>query len=165
MKRSMTNRLQLLRKALLATTMGIALLTAQTSNAQTAYKAPGADVKVLGSSNLHDWKMKAENPVCDAKFTVANNQLTAVNALSFTVQVKNLKSGESLMDSRAYSTLNADKYTTITFNLTSGTIERQGSGYLIKANGNLNISGVSRPVTLNANGVLNADKSITVSGS
>lgn len=164
MKTSMSNRLMLLGKAFLTVVMSVAVLTSsQKLNAQTAYKAPGADVKVLGTSNLHDWKMKAENPSATAQFTVANG-ITAINALNFTVNVKNLKSGESLMDSRAYNTLNADKYTTITFNLTSGEVVKQGNGYVIKANGNLTISGVSRPVTLVANGVLNGDKTITVSG-
>lgn len=160
----MSNRLMLLGKAFLTLVMGAAVLTAsQKVNAQTAYKAPGADVKVNGTSNLHDWKMKAEAPAATATFVV-KDQITDLTALNFTVNVKNLKSGESLMDSRAYSTLNADKYTTITFNLTSGEVVKQGNGYVIKANGNLTISGVSRPVTLVANGVLNADKTITVTG-
>jgi len=109
--------------------------------------------------------MKAETPACDAKFVLNASGIVDVNALNFSVLVKNLKSGENIMDSRAYSTLNADKYTTVSFTMTSTDVVKQGNGYVIKANGNLTISGVSRPVTIVANGVLNADKTITVSGS
>jgi polyisoprenoid-binding protein YceI len=164
MKTFIISKRSFIRRLALISAMGATLLGSTTLYAQTAYQAPGADVKILGSSNLHEWKMKAESAACDAKFTVTGNQLTALNALNFTVQVKKLKSGEGLMDSRAYTALNADKYSTITFSLSTGAVERQANGYLIKANGNLNISGVSRPVTLVANGMVNADKSITITG-
>lgn len=147
----------------------IGFVSLQQAQAQTALSARSSDIKVLGTSNLHDWKMRVEKPTCNAQFTVkteGTEQIVALNALYFTMPVKNLKSDESLMDSRTYSTLKAEKHTQIEFKLTSAVVTPQSNNlYLVKASGNLTIAGVSRSVTLIANGKLNPDKTITITGS
>ena len=81
------------------------------------------------------------------------------------MSVKGLKSESELMDSRTYSTLKADKHQKINFKLVSADVTQQGGQYLIKATGNLTIAGVTKSVVLMANGVMNNDKLITVTGS
>src|SRR5580700_9887502 len=75
--------------------------------AQDAYRAADPDIKILGTSNLHNWSMEAKDVTCSAKFTFgptggAPQSLTALDLL---IPIHNLKSGESLMDSRAYTAL------------------------------------------------------------
>jgi polyisoprenoid-binding protein YceI len=122
-----------------------------------------SQIKVLGTSNLHDWDMVANQFTCDGTFTVKNGVLQDVKSLQFSLPVTNLKGKEGLLNTRAYKALNSDKYKTITFKLTDATVVSQQK--LIKATGNLTISGVTKLVTLQANYVVNADESITCKGS
>ncbi|MGV3528199.1 MAG: YceI family protein [Flavisolibacter sp.] len=139
----------------------------QTLTAQ-AYRVQSYTMKVSGTSNLHDWDMKVLNASTNANFTLKANSplmIADLNDLSFSVPVKGLKSEHDLMDSRAYSTLNADKNPTISFKMASAEVAAQGNNqYVIKAHGNLTFNGKTKPVVLTTKGVLNADKSITVTG-
>jgi polyisoprenoid-binding protein YceI len=166
MKTALSARLPIIRQIILTVVLGIvALISSLYVNAQNGVRS--SDIKVLGTSNLHDWKMKAQSTSLSAKFDLkpGTNQLTELSALSFTMPVKGLKSDESLMDSRAYSTLKADKYEKIAFNMSSAVVTPGANNqYVVKATGNLTISGVTKPVTLVANGVVNPDKTITITG-
>ena len=141
------------------------LAFAQISNAQTSYHAGSKpDMTLYGSSTLHNWTMDAHTFAVSAQFTIADNQLTALNALMVVLPVHNLKSDHSSMDDNAYDALKADKYKDIVFKLTSATVTPHGSQYQIAASGNLTIAGATKAVTLNTTAVLNADGSISCSG-
>jgi polyisoprenoid-binding protein YceI len=122
-----------------------------------------SQIKVLGTSNLHDWDMVANQFTCDGSFTVKNGVLQDVTSLQFTLPVTNLKGKEGLLNTRAYKALDAEKFKTITFKLTDATVVPLQK--IIKATGNLTISGVTKVITLQANYVVNADESITCKGS
>jgi len=48
----------------------------QKALAQTQYKiAQSSQIKVAGSSNLHDWTMQATSFACEGTFTLKNGQL------------------------------------------------------------------------------------------
>lgn len=122
-----------------------------------------SSIKVLGTSNMHDWNMVADNFTCEGNFTVKNGVLQDVTSLQFSLPVINLKGKESLLNSRAYKVLNAEKFKTITFKLTNATVN--STQKVINATGNLTISGVTKVVSLKTNYVVNADQSITCRGS
>src|ERR1700733_3290967 len=96
--------------------------------AQDTYKiinSGNGDIKVLGTSNLHNWTMEAKGISCSANFNFSpgtSDQVQSLFSLNLTVPVQNLKSGESLMDSRAYASLKSAKFNSIVFILTSATI-------------------------------------------
>jgi polyisoprenoid-binding protein YceI len=159
MKNSSTPRKALM--ALLVVFLGLGL-NAQTFNARLNQSS----IKVSGTSNLHNWTMVGNGFGSEAQFTMQSAQLAAINELIMTIPVKNIKSNEGLLNSRAYKAMNADKYQNVIFQMTSSSITPQGNNqFLIKANGRLTISGVTRDVALTANGALAADKSMTISGS
>ena len=134
------------------------------AHAQTAYKvAAGSQIKVSGTSNMHDWNMLSSDFTCQGNFVMKEGDLQDVNALVFSLPVANLKSKDKLMDTRAYKALNEEKFKTISFKLTDATVIPQQK--IIKATGDLTISGVTRPVTIQSAYVLNADQSITYKGS
>jgi polyisoprenoid-binding protein YceI len=144
------------------------VLVAATTNAQAPYRVGGSPSMTLyGTSTLHDWTMTTHSFTANGEFTISpDNQLASLNSLTVVLPVKNLKSEHSGMDDNAYDALHADKNKDITFKLTSADITPQGGNkYGIAAHGNLSIAGATKPVTLNANGVLNADQSLSVSGS
>lgn len=139
-------------------------LTSQQLKAQTNYTvAPGSQISVAGTSNLHDWTMEASKFSCDGKLTVAGGQLKDINALTFVLAVKNLKSKESLMDTRAYKALNEESHANMTFKLTDATVVEAQK--LVKVTGNLTISGVTKAITIQSNYVVGSDESVTFKGS
>ena len=141
--------------------LGLSLLTLKT-NAQTAMKiAPGSQIKVNGTSNIHDWTMAAGSFSCDARFTLKQNQVQDVTALSFVLPVKNLKGKEDLLNSRAYKAMKEDAHKNISFKMTSGSVAQN----IIKVNGTLTIAGVAKPVALQAKATVNADGTVTCVGS
>lgn len=137
---------------------------AQQAQSQTPYKTiTTSQIKVLGTSNLHDWDMTANSLTCEGTFQVKGGVLQDISALQFSMPVTNLKSKESLMNTRAYKALNADTYKTITFKLTDASVVPAQK--IVKVNGNLTISGVTQPITLQSSYVINADESLTFKGS
>lgn len=152
---SVINRLFLI---LLVLSSGFAAMQA---NAQTAMKiAPGSQVKVNGTSNIHDWTMAAGSFSSDARFTLKQNQLQDVTALTFVLPVKNLKGKEDLLNSRALKALKADQHSQIIFKLLSA----ESAGKMIKATGSLTIAGVTREIPIAVNYQVNADESVTITG-
>jgi len=139
--------------------------------AQDLYKLSGSkenSIKVLGTSNVHDWTMEAQNPTAEALFsTLASDEdiPKSLNSLSFSVGAKSLKSDRTSMDNRTYKTIKADTYPKITFKLVSSVITPvRKNVFLIKATGTLTIAGTSKTILMQVNGSMNGDNSITCSG-
>lgn len=127
--------------------------------AQTPYKiTEGSQIKVLGTSNLHDWTMVSKVFSCEGSFAVKGDQLQDVTALNLVIPTKSLKSNESVMDNRAYKTLKAEQFSNIIFKLTSATVNAQQK--LIKANGNLTIAGFTTVISLQINYVMSGNEII-----
>jgi polyisoprenoid-binding protein YceI len=155
---------------LLSCILFISFISAVSVKAQGAYKlSNSADnvVKVLGSSNVHDWTMIAQNPVCEADFTSAIGDIPkALKSFTFSVDAKSLKSEHSSMDDRTYKTIKADEFPKIIFKLTAATVTPGAKDkFTINATGNLTIAGVTKLITLQVNGDLKSDNTITCSGS
>jgi hypothetical protein len=128
-----------------------------------------ADIKVSGTSNLHDWTMEAKDISCSATFNFLpgnNGEPKSLTTLTLSVPVLQLKSGKSSMDSKAYAALNAKKYSAIVFEMTTATIvPGQKNQFQVKTTGNLSIAGVTKSVTMDVTGTVNANGTITCSGS
>ena len=131
--------------------------------------AQQARIQIRGTSNLHNWTMQTTDLVCNAKFQFpAGNdpQPDLLTELFLEVPVKNLKSGESLMDSRAYKALKATNFPNITFVLTSAIIVPTATDpFRIKSTGDLSIAGVTNPVSMDVGCTVNPDRTIVCSGS
>jgi polyisoprenoid-binding protein YceI len=88
-------------------------------NAQQAKLNNNAsNLKVIGTSNIHDWDMTAENVSGEVSFEKENNALTAISKLTLEVKVEGLKSGKRGLDGNAYKALDSKKYPEIKYALT-----------------------------------------------
>lgn len=107
-------------------------------------------LEVLGTSNLHDWELKATSFHGKATFITEENQLKAVENLSFTLAVEGLESGKSGMDKNTWKALKSKDHKEISFRADKATtITETGTGnYQVEMTGNLNIAGVSKKVPL-----------------
>jgi polyisoprenoid-binding protein YceI len=106
-------------------------------------------ITINGTSNLHDWKSKAEQ-INGELVLSGDNQ---VKSFRLDIPVKSIKSGEKLMDSKTYETFDANKHPNIAFRLTDVTnLQINGSNVNVVFNGNLTMAGTTRKVTIKANG-------------
>ena len=135
-----------------------------------AYKlVPGKEVsiKVLGSSNVHDWTEVTSAIESTGEFKIGDeNQIQALENFNLAVTAKSLKSEHDMMDTRTYKAIKADQFPKITFKLESAVITPvQKAKVNIKATGNLTIAGVTQNVVLEVVATVNADNTITCTGS
>jgi polyisoprenoid-binding protein YceI len=144
----------------------------QCTQAQATYKiqdTKGIDMKLSGTSTLHNWVMNAKNTTGAAQFGfkgTGDTQLSSLTSLNFSLIVTDLKSGESGLDKNAYKALKADKFKNIDYNLTSAVIMPESEGkYLIKTKGKLTIAGVTKETDMDVYAVVNKNGSITCTGS
>jgi len=127
--------------------MLVMLFVMQVSVAQTyTLNNATSSLQVDGTSNLHDWDIKAENQKGKLTVTLDNGKVTEIKDLSFTVLTESLKSGKSGMDKNTYKALNAKKYKDITFKLTNVKSLDCGSSSNCKVTvtGNLTIAGTTK---------------------
>ncbi len=122
---------------------------------------------ISGTSTLHEWDMKAAKGEVNAVFTFdAKGQITGLSSLTVTVPAEALKSEHSGMDKNAYKALKTSANPTITFVLTSATVTPiDANSVTVKATGKLTIAGFTKEIVLVTVCKVNADKSVSVSGS
>jgi hypothetical protein len=138
---------------------------AYTAIAQVQYQQKNDfNLTINGTSTMHDWEMKTSKIACNATFTFyEDGELGGLTLLNFTMPAQSLKSERTGLDAVAYRALKTSKYPTITFNLISATVSREGT--LIKCRGSLTVAGETREIELVASSRVNADKSINIRGS
>lgn len=141
--------------------MLLILLFANGAKAQVNYTASGVTIKVSGTSNLHDWDVKSSTATVSATITVGPaGAITALSALNFTTPVDALKSEHSGMDKNTYKALKKDANPNISFLLKTATV----TGNTIKCHGVLTIAGKGVETDVFVSYKVNADKTITVTG-
>jgi polyisoprenoid-binding protein YceI len=145
------------------------MLSPQVMMAQSSYKlASDKDntIKVLGTSNIHDWTMTAKDVESSGVFKFnSSNELIDVASLKFTVVAKSLKSEKSSMDNRTYKSIKADQFPKITYQLTFATVTMtQANKYSIQTTGILTIAGKTQTIAMKVTALLNADRSISIHG-
>ena len=96
---------KLLVRSFVSTIMFLAPATMYVSNAgaQTPFQSKSVTISLTGTSTLHDWEMKAGQGKSEGEFTIdANNKITAISKLNFTLPAKSLKSEHTMMDNNTY---------------------------------------------------------------
>ncbi|WP_158996274.1 YceI family protein [Mucilaginibacter sp. L196] len=146
----------------------IFLAMPQLVTAQATYKlvqSPNVTIKVLGSSNVHDWTMASTAMESQGDFTFVGDKLQALHVFSFHLAVKSLHSDHASMDDRTYKSVNASKYPNISYKLTSAVVTPIGGNkYLIKTKGDLTIAGATQPISMDVTATVGADNTITCTG-
>lgn len=130
----------------------IMLFIVQISVAQTYHLNNAASsLRIDGTSNLHDWDVKAENQKGKLSLEIDNGKVTKIQELHFSVVAESLKSGKSGMDKNTYKALNTDKHKDMTFKLTNvKNINCASSGNCkVTVTGNLSIAGTTKPIDIN----------------
>ncbi|APS37799.1 MULTISPECIES: YceI family protein [Salegentibacter] len=136
------------------------LLTAGNMFGQNFKMDNSSEIIVEGTSNIHDWEMKATSKQGGATITTEDGKLTGISKLQVSIPAESLESGKGGMDKNAYKALNTDKYKNIEFKLDEvKKIEANGSNsYKVNGLATLKISGVSKQVPVEFTAKLNGNK-------
>lgn len=121
-------------------------------NAQN-YKLNNEATKIIveGTSNIHDWDLKAEKCSGELSLKTEEGKLQEIEKLNFSLAAESLKSGKSGMDKNTYKALKTENCKNIDFSLEKvNSLEQASAGiYNIKAAGTLQIAGVKKKISLN----------------
>ena len=141
-------------------------------SAQSNYKISDSkenDMKMSGTSTLHDWDMNARTVTGEAQFDIeegSNNKLVALQSLTFSLVVLNMKSDNKGLDKNAYKALKTNQYKNISYKLGSAKITPdKESQYLLNTLGSLTVAGVTKEIAMDVYCHINIDGSITCKGS
>ncbi|WP_116105138.1 YceI family protein [Lewinella sp. IMCC34191] len=141
------------------------------ANAQATYAVAGdrdVNVRLLGTSTVHDWEMKASSVTGEAEFVFSPGnaqELTALPALTFSLAVKDLRSESNSMDNNAYDALRAEEYERIDYLLASAAVSPETGGFLLKTKGKLTIAGTTRDIVMDVHLSVDQDGTVTCRGS
>lgn len=102
------------------------------------------ELKVSGTSSLHDWEMPSSIATGSMKATEAGGKLTQIQSLSITMPAESIKSGKKGMDKKAYEALKTDRNKNVTFELKSAS----KAGDIWTLAGTFNIAGTAKQVSL-----------------
>lgn len=137
----------------------------------------------LNLSEIHEFKIDGDSNVrtWDADVTQADGSIVLVGVESFTldaftpetfqsmnltIPVNGIESDSGRLTSNLQGYLKEDDFPEITFNLTEVTsVEIDGDKAIISATGVVNAAGVDQEVSMSVEAVVNADNTVTFSGS
>src|SRR5690606_24612444 len=110
---------------------------------QATYQlAPQPELKITGTSTLHDWEMVSKEATGEATLEVQDSKLQAVQKLTIVMPAESIKSGKAAKDNNAHAALDDKKYTVIRFVLNRMILAGAHSWHV---KWNFNFSGVTNP--------------------
>lgn len=136
--------------------------------AQNTYALRSVNMKILGSSTIHDWTVLVSKASGTGTITLESNKLKDINALQLIIPVKELKSEKksSKMDEKIYESLKAKSFADISFKLSRIVALPTGSNDIsLTAVGIITIAGVSREETLKVQAKVMENRLVSFSGS
>jgi len=98
------------------------------------------DLKVSGTSTLHDWEMPSKQGTGTMTATITNGKISEISSLVIEMPAESIKSGKKGMDKIAYDALKTSKHKNVKFVLESAT--KNGSKW--KFSGKFTIAGTTK---------------------
>jgi polyisoprenoid-binding protein YceI len=142
-----------------------AVFIANESRAQAKYFSYETEIKIKGTSTLHDWEMSSAEGNTEATINFTG-PVPQILALKFLLPSESLKSSNAALNKNAYKSLKTQKYRWIAFTLSTSDITELGeNNFKIRSTGILDIAGVAKEIEINALCKVEPDGSLTCEGS
>ena len=136
-----------------------------------AIDTEASDMKISGTSNLHDWQADVNTiygrVVVKRALMRGNASADAIEDVFIRITVEDIRSDNNQLTKNMHKALNAEKQKYITFQLADAEVESASDNFQIAAEGNLKVAGTTRTVELeNVNARFSEDRSkLYLSGS
>jgi hypothetical protein len=144
------------RRAAVGLVLLLAVAPLRAADAVKYVGKPGSQVKIEGTSNIHDWTVKGQIisgfMEVSPDFEKDLKALTPVPKVDVSIPVRSLKSDNGKMDEVMQEHMNMKQYKTITYQLTALTLKGDPKGpngpaeYTSK--GDLTVSGVKKAIEM-----------------
>lgn len=133
----------------------------QFSFAQKTYQLQNTpDLKVSGTSSLHDWVMPSNEASGTMKAEAESEKLMKITAIDVKMPAESIKSGKKAMDKKAYKAMKTNKHKFVEFSLDNAT--KSSDTWTLK--GTFSIAGKAKKVNIKAKEVSNSG-AFTLKGS
>lgn len=152
----MKNKIKMLSWFLLLAAGSIAL-------AGPAWKISKTEMKILGTSNLHDWEMKVMEAESQHEILLNNGQLI-IKKVELTIPVNSIESGYAIMNNKTREALNASLFPEIRFVGGENILTVSGNSFKGSIKGRLHIAGKTREVEIPINGYVTSERNLTITG-
>ncbi len=130
---------------------------------QYILQAEKSSITIRGTSNLHDWEMKATDFSGKMMIKSESGRIQAIYEVYLSVSSESVVSNSKIMNSKAHDALKSEQFPRITYESVNVSIDTSTANIFIgKTTGIVNIAGKSIQViipfkgTINGNGILQA---------
>ena len=143
-------------KALFSLALLLAIAPAQAADTVKYVAQPGSEVKIDGTSNIHDWTVKGQiisgYMEVSSAFDKDLKTLTPLPKVDVTIPVRSLKSGNKRMDEVMQEHMNFKEHKDIKYQLTGMTLKgepKSANGPAeYTSTGDLTVSGVKKSIEM-----------------
>ena len=123
----------------------------------------GTEVKITGTSSVHDWEMIVNVSKVGMQVTLDGSSLKSIENVTFSCKATDIKSDNNLMDKKTYEALKADAFPEIKFTSASTSdLIIEGKKFKGSLKGKLNVAGQVRDVIIPFTGTINENNTLTV---
>ena len=134
---------------------------------QNTYALRSVNMKILGTSTIHDWTVLVSKASGSGTITLESNKLKDIKSLQLIIPVKELKSEKksNKMDEKIYESLKAKAFPDISFKLSRlVSLPPGGNDNSLTAVGIITIAGVSREETMKVQTKVIENRLVSFSG-
>lgn len=143
-------------RAILSAALLLALAPLQAAETVKYISQPGSQVRIDGTSNIHDWTVKGQiisgSMEFSSEFEKDLKTLSPLPKVDVTIPVRTLKSDNKKMDEVMQDHMNMKQHPSIKYQLTAMTVKSEPKGANgpgeYTSTGDLTISGKTKPVEM-----------------
>ncbi len=142
------------------------VLFASGVDAQTKYELlpKSSEIKVEGTSTIHDWHMMAEKPISKFNAEIEDSKILVDN-LNFQLKAENILSDNSIMDSKAHKSLKSEDHPIIRFmSLSDLTLLKEENIFKTSVKGKIQIAGETKEISFPVETIITEDSQLEVTG-
>jgi len=153
-------------KKLFGSMIALFVVFAATASSPAFYTAKNHEIKISGTSNLHDWTADVPSLTTSAELIVSDGKLEAVNRMVVEIDATAITGSEgNIMTRKIAETLKSDKNPRIVFRMTRvDNISQTGNDFSVRAAGSLAMGGVSRPLDVVVRGRILSNGDVQFTG-
>jgi polyisoprenoid-binding protein YceI len=117
---------------------------------QAPYKIDlsASKITINGTSSIHDWASDLTKFSGNGVFIIEQQKLVKADNVTISMNVKSIKSGKSIMDSKTRDALQEEDFPAITFKSTEATLI---SDKKMRCKGGLTMAGITREIVTDVN--------------